>query len=116
MKLIQRIGYYLGGFALGLIILAFFFNKKRTSCSYGPEARVIKNINSKKIRFSETIALSDSVLIKNILKNGDVNFLESDTRKEPCGLYLVEGVYNDKDVQLQVENCDSLVTVLWLKK
>ena len=52
MKLIQRIGYYLGGFSLGLIILAFFFSKKKTSCSYGPEARVIKNINSKKILFS----------------------------------------------------------------
>ncbi len=39
MKLIQRIGYYLGGFSIGLVILAFFLNGKKTSCSYGPDAR-----------------------------------------------------------------------------
>ena len=75
MKLIQRIGYYLGGFSLGLVILAFFFNGKKTSCSYGPEARVLKNINSKKIIFSEAVNTQianktiDSIEIKTILKN-----------------------------------------------
>ena len=49
MTLIQRIGYYLGGFSIGLVILAFFLNGKKTSCSYGPDSRVLKNINSKKL-------------------------------------------------------------------
>ena len=106
MKLIQRIGYYLGGFSLGLIILAFFLNGKKTSCSYGPDARVLKNINSKKIKYSETLSnllinkTIDSTGINFVLKKGDINFSESNPRQEPCGIYVVEGTYNDNEVLL----------------
>ena len=55
MNLKQRLGYYLGGFSIGLIFLAFFFSGKRTSCAYGPEARVLKNINTKPLVYSEEI-------------------------------------------------------------
>ena len=55
MKLIQRLGYYLGGFSIGLIILAFFLSGKKTSCSYGPNARVLKNISTKELLYSKTV-------------------------------------------------------------
>ena len=118
MKLIQRIGYYLGGFSLGLIILAFFLNGKKTSCSYGPEARVLKNINTKKIVYSGAILSQiennklDSTSINYILNKGDVNFSRSKTRQEPCGSYVVESLINDEEIALTVENCDSIATVL----
>lgn len=115
MKLLQRIGYYLGGFALGLIILAFFFNKKRTSCSYGPEARVLKNIRSKKLIYAQSINLSDTLLIKDLLKEGSINFSKSEPRKEPCGIYLIEGSHNT-EISLQVQNCDDLVTILKINR
>lgn len=118
MNLIQRIGYYLGGFSLGLVILAFFFNGKKTSCSYGPDSRVLKNINSKKIKYSKLVAsqIVDSTEITYVLKKGDINFSESETRKEPCGIYVIEGVFNDKEISLTVENCDSIATILTLTK
>ena len=116
MKLIQRIGYYLGGFSMGLIILAFFLNGKKTSCSYGPEARVIKNINSKNIIYDASIQPLDSTLINHILKNGNINFSKSNTRQEPCGIYLLEGNYNNTEVKLTVENCDSIATIKALSK
>ncbi|WP_242204659.1 hypothetical protein [Aestuariivivens insulae] len=116
MKLIQRIGYYLGGFAIGLVILAFFFSKKKTSCSYGPEARVLKNINSKTINYSDAINLSDSTLIKQVLKHGNVNFTESKPRQEPCGLYVIEDTHNDKTIALTLQNCDSIVKLIDIKK
>ena len=121
MTLIQRIGYYLGGFSLGLIILAFFLNGKKTSCSYGPDARVLKNINSKKINFSEVLSKRlmnktiDSTDIFYILKKGDINFSESNPRQEPCGLYVVEGTYKNEDAALTIENCDSTAIVLDFK-
>ncbi|GAA4899015.1 hypothetical protein GCM10023311_25250 [Flaviramulus aquimarinus] len=121
MKLIQRIGYYLGGFSLGLIILAFFLNGKKTSCSYGPDARVLKNISSKKIMYSTHINsllannTIDTTAIQYVLKKGDINFSESNTRQEPCGLYIVEGDFNDKEIALTVENCDSIATITSLK-
>ncbi|PWH82372.1 hypothetical protein DIS18_08960 [Algibacter marinivivus] len=121
MKLIQRIGYYLGGFSIGLVILAFFLNGKKTSCSYGPEARVLKNINSKKIGYSQNFSTLltnneiDSTDIINILQKGDINFSESNPRQEPCGVYLIEGIHNDDEVTLTIENCDSTATLINLK-
>ncbi|GAL90648.1 hypothetical protein [Jejuia pallidilutea] len=113
MKLIQRIGYYLGGFSLGLIILAFFLNGKKTSCAYGPEARVLKNINSKPFKYSNTILnVLDSANISVLLKSGDINFSKSTPRQEPCGIYIIENKLNEKDIEISVENCDSIVKIL----
>ena len=49
MKFIHRLGFYLGGFSIGLIFLAFFLSGKKTSCAYGPNARVLKNISTKSL-------------------------------------------------------------------
>jgi hypothetical protein len=117
MKLLHRVGYYLGGFSLGLIILAFFLNGKKTSCDYGPDARVLKNINLKQIQFSENIDLAilnkkvDSLQIRELLKFGDIDFSKSETRKKPCGIYAIEGEINDAEVYITVENCDSIAII-----
>ena len=50
MKILYRFGYYLGGFSVGLIFLAFIFNGKKTSCNYSPSARVKDNILQKEIK------------------------------------------------------------------
>ena len=118
MTLLQRIGYYLGGFSIGLIILAFFLNGKKVSCDYGPEARVLKNINTKKIVFSEAILTDlstkkiDSTTISYLLKKGDVNFSKSTPREKPCGIYAIEGEYKDIEMLMTVQNCDSIATIL----
>jgi len=117
MKLIQRIGYYLGGFSLGLIILAFFLNGKKVSCSYGPDARVLKNIRLKTLMYSDEIKSQlvnhqlDSTALNYVLKKGDINFSKSNTRQKPCGIYIVEGDYKDQEIILTVENCDSIATI-----
>ncbi len=117
MTLFQRIGYYLGGFSIGLVILAFFFNGKKTSCSYGPDARVLKNIRLKKIVFTDNARFDllannlDTTAINYVLKKGTINFSKSDARKTPCAIYVVEGDYNEKDIVLTIENCDSMATI-----
>ncbi len=121
MKLIQRVGYYLGGFSIGLIILAFFLNGKKTSCSYGPDARVLKNIRLKKITYSNHIQSNlenhnlDTVAINYVLKKGNINFSESNARQKPCGMYTVEGDFEKKEIVFTVENCDSIATITNLK-
>ena len=103
---------------MGLVILAFFLNGKKTSCSYGPDSRVLKNINSKKLIYSQNISslldnrTIDSADINYILKKGDINFSESNPRQEPCSIYAIEGTHNNNEVTLTVENCDSIATVL----
>ncbi len=117
MTLLKRIGYYLGGFSIGLILLAFFLSGKKTSCDYSPSARVKKNIRIKKQSYSEKVVeliLSkeiDTTSINYILKKGSVNFSESNTKLDSCKIYVIEGNYNKQEVKLIIENCDSLATI-----
>lgn len=114
MNIYQRFGYYLGGFALGLIILAFFLSGKRTSCDYGPNARTVKNIASKPIIYSEssqqimTQNSLDSITIVNLIKFGKVDFAMSKTQQEPCKVYTINNTFKDQPMKLIIENCDSL--------
>ena len=118
MVLIHRIGYYLGGFSIGLILLAFFLNGKKTSCSYGLDARVIKNINTKKIVYNSTFKAQmlleniDSTTVNYVLKKGDVNFSKSNTRQKPCGIYNLEAYHQKKNIIIDVKNCDSIATLI----
>lgn len=117
MKLIERFGYYLGGFSIGLIILAFFLNGKNVSCAYGPEARVLKNISTKKIVYPDNIKLVlseykvDSLMIPYLLKHGSIDF-DKRAREKPCGTYDIEGEYSNKEFMITIQNCDSIATVL----
>ncbi|MCB0463279.1 MAG: hypothetical protein R2816_08180 [Flavobacteriaceae bacterium] len=117
MKFIHRLGYYLGGFSIGLIFLAFFLSGKRASCDYGPDARVLKNIGLKQLQYAENVEammnsnVIDSTIISMILKQGDVNFSESNTKLETCKIYVVEKTVEDKEIALTVENCEQIATV-----
>jgi hypothetical protein len=55
MKFLYRLGFYFGGFSIGLIFLAFILNGKKTSCNYTPNARVIDNLLQKEIMISEDV-------------------------------------------------------------
>lgn len=123
MKLLHRIGYYLGGFSIGLIILAFFLSGKRARCAYFPEDRVLKNIGIKAHSYSdeakETMSLFnlDTTAVNELISNGKVDFGESQTRKEPCGIYIIHSETIDgKEVQLTVENCEKLAKITDLKE
>jgi len=112
MKLIQRVGYYLGGFSIGLIILAFFLSGKKTSCSYGPNARVLKNISTKRLVYSENATKNaqvyhlDSIAIPYVLRHGNVNFSESNTKLDYCKQYVIEDSYQEKNIILTIDNCE----------
>tara|TARA_R110002124_G_scaffold138576_6_gene302244 strand:+ start:191557 stop:191931 length:375 start_codon:yes stop_codon:yes gene_type:complete len=117
MKFVHRLGFYLGGFVIGLIILFFFLGGKKTSCDYGMDARVLKNIRSKDLVYSESslktlsIRKLDTTSVNHILKTGDVNFSESNTKLETCKIYVVEGSSLNARMKLQIENCDKIATV-----
>ena len=122
MKFVHRLGYYLGGFSIGLIFLAFFLSGKKTSCAYGPEARVLKNINLKPLIISDSeraILLDegiDSMLLSQSLKTGNVIFNESDVSLDSCKHYCISKEIAEKEYYFYVENCDSLVNFLRFQK
>ena len=117
MKFIHRLGYYLGGFSVGLILLAFFLSGKKTSCSYGPDARVLKNIGSKQLKYSKNSAeivnskTIDTTTVAFVLKHGDVNFSKSNTKLDSCKVYVIEDSYEDREISLTIKNCDSIATI-----
>jgi len=121
MKFIHRLGYYLGGFSIGIIILMFFLNGKDASCDYGPNARTVKNISLKKFEYSEnaikTISLNgiDTSSVRQLIKYGSVDFSESDTKSKDCKTYKIENTYKEREVVLQVKNCSLIATILDLK-
>ena len=118
MKFVQRLGYYLGGFAVGIILLMFFLNGKKASCDYGPNARTVKNISSKTISYSKKAQLFmnnnglDTTVVKNIIKYGDVDFTNSNTELDSCKIYQIDNVYKERQIQLSIENCFSISKIL----
>ncbi len=117
MKFIHRLGYYLGGFSIGLIILAFFLSGKKTSCDYPPDARVLKNIRIKERAYTEEALEKmemyqvDTSDISTILNKGDVDFSRSNTKLDSCKIYLVTGRSQIHNLELLFENCDSIATL-----
>ncbi|EZH75455.1 hypothetical protein ATO12_01360 [Aquimarina atlantica] len=117
MKLAQRLFYYLGGFAIGLILLFFFLGGKKASCDYGPSARVLKNIRIKKKAFSEQASSNmmkyeiDTADVSFLLTNGDVIFSKSNTKLDSCKTYFIEGTVKEKNVNMLIENCDSIAKI-----
>ena len=117
MKFIYRLGFYLGGFSIGLVILAFFFSGKRTSCDYFPDARVMKEIRNKEMVYSEealnTLLINqvDTSEVSKILRKGDVNFSRSNTDRDSCKIYLITGRSKFHNLELSFENCKEVATL-----
>lgn len=117
MKLIHRIGYFSVGLVMGIIILIFFLSGKKTSCDYFPNARVLNNIRGKERVFSEKSLQFfrdnniDTSGVSSILEDGDVDFSKSNTHAEPCKTYFISGKANTSEIELQIENCDSIATL-----
>jgi hypothetical protein len=115
MSLFYRIGYYLVGFSVGLVFLAFVFNGKKTSCNYSPSSRVKSSLLQKKIHFSDKFKtqypeINDSIL-RSLIKQGNINFSKSETQLDSCRVYHIDFV-NDKNSFLKVANCEKKVAVL----
>lgn len=117
MKLIHRFAYFSVGLFFGIVILIFFLSGKRTSCDYSPTARVLKNIRIKDRVFTAD-ALQffaaqniDTSGVSAILKNGRVDFGKSKTNKDPCNIYFVSGEFQERMLELQIENCESTATI-----
>jgi len=117
MGMIKRLGFYGFGFLIGLMLLFFFLNGKKAGCDYGPDARTLKNIKIKERLFS-TQSLQDlknnnldTAAVSSLLKSGDVNFGESNTRLDSCKVYIIQGVVKKVKLKMKVQNCEKTATI-----
>lgn len=124
MHIIKRVGYYLIGVAIGIVLLAFFVKGKMKDnaldFSYFPDARVIKSISNMPFTLSakakqHTLGQEiDSTWLANFYDTADVDFSKSNPRKSDClKEYSLNGSASSKDVRmfLTLNPCDSLIKI-----
>ncbi|MDG1682392.1 MAG: hypothetical protein P8H49_04480 [Flavobacteriaceae bacterium] len=117
MKLSNRLIYFMGGFLIGILILTFIWDKKNTKFPYLPDARVLNDVNSKNVHYSQKLhsAFAKNIItanqVQDILKNGDVNFSKSNTKLDSCNVYVIEKIIKTKNYSVILENCAKEVKV-----
>jgi len=116
MAFLKRLSYYLIGLSIGIIILSFIFNGKKTSCNYGPQARVKSQLLRKEINIPDSILenkinITDKT-IEDFIKNSSIDFSESNTKKDSCKTYVLKGYLISKHTSIEIENCLKVITVL----
>ncbi len=128
MRIIQRVGYYLIGVAIGIVLLAIFVKGKMKDrildFAYLPEARVLKSLSNMSFTLSAKAKQTplgneiDSTWLSSFYKNADIDFSNSNPRKEAClKEYTVNGNAKKQmlSVFLTLNPCDSLVEIQEIK-
>jgi hypothetical protein len=124
MNFIQRLGFFSVGLIMGIGLLMFFLGGKKASCDYSPNARTLKNIRNKERIFSEN-ALTyftnnniDTAVVSTILKDGNVDFGKSDTKRKSCKVYYISEEFENLqlELELEIENCNEKAIIKSVKK
>jgi len=121
MSFLKRLGFYLIGLSIGLIFLVIFLKNKAeetgTSFCYFPNCRVLKELRAKPQKYSTSFqqlmdnGRIDSLGIENFLTEGDIDFRNSDTKSEPCKTYRIQGLLNENEAVLIVDNCKDTIVL-----
>jgi hypothetical protein len=123
MKFYQRLAYYLFGFAIGSVFLFMIMNGKDTSCSYFPNARVLKDLRTKPFNYSDTAIQKlnekwvDTVDIRKTLTYGDVDFDKSNIKIGSGKLYIIKGkTSKNQKIILEIINYSERALLRDIKK
>ncbi len=123
MKFYQRFAYYSFGMVIGMVFLFMFLNGKDMSCSYFPNARVLKDIRNKPFYYSDESKAKlnqkwvDTSDIRKTLTYGDVIFDKSNVPTGGGKLYIIEGRNSKNEpITLEVVNYSDKVLLKDIKK
>ncbi|MCF6350939.1 MAG: hypothetical protein L3J23_07925 [Flavobacteriaceae bacterium] len=115
--LLKRFKLFGSGMFLGILLLLFFFNGKKSKCTWFPNEKALAYIRNKNIEYAPslrtqlTIKRIDSSTINQILLKGNINFSKSKQRQKPCQKYWIDGFALEKKVTLHVTVCDTIATL-----
>lgn len=98
MTFAKRLRFYLIGFGIGIVFVAFFFGERAFQCSYFPNSRILEEAKFYPIKYSEEVEnflqseKLDSLFVKDeLLKKSNITNLGTDeVREEPCRIYRAE--------------------------
>ena len=119
--LLRRFKLFGFGLSLGILLLVFFLNGKKSRCSWFPNERILKIIRQKHLVYSDELLEQikekqiDSTYISHILLDGNIDFSKSQTKNKPCRRYHIDYYTKEKSSVLQVKICDSTAILSALK-
>lgn len=123
MKFYQRFAYYLSGFAIGMLFLMMILNGKESSCSYFPNARVLKDIRQKPFYYSDEASQkmlqkwADTADIRKTLTFGEINFDKSNIKVGGGKKYTIEGRnFKNEKIILEIINFQDKVYLKDIQK
>jgi len=112
------------GVLLGSVLMYFYVFKDRDIYK-SPQQVITEKLEKGKFEYTKHGACRmdcrgiSEAEIKDILKNGDINYKKSDVHGKPCPSYAYEGRTNDgQEVRIVFGSCDSitkLITAIDLK-
>lgn len=97
MTIDKRIRLYFIGFLIGCVLVYFMLFRGTNRSYWLPANRVREQVNKSQFRYSERAECKmkcrqiTRTEVEEILKNGEVNFSESDTRGAVVPSYAIEG-------------------------
>ena len=113
MSFRKRFLYYLYGFGIGIIITFFMFRNR--GCEWTPGNRVLVQLSNSQLLISDSVRCvlksngMDENSIYEILKNGKVDFSDSETQANPKK-YAIENTVSKKTIVFLLPN-DSVAIV-----
>lgn len=119
MSFLRRLRFYLIGFGIGLLFVAFFFGSKAAQCSYLPNSRTLEEAKIYPIVYSDEAnefiksEKLDSIFVYDELfgKSEITNFGTDEVRAEPCRIY--RAIYRkQKSYDFVFEICNKKETKL----
>ncbi len=120
-ELLHRFKLFGIGLSIGIALVIFILNGKKSRCSWFPNERVLKIIRQKHLVYSDDLLKQieakqiDSSYVNNILLDGNIDFSKSQTKNKPCRRYHIDYYTKEKSSVLQVKICDSVATLSSLK-
>jgi hypothetical protein len=122
-KILRGLVFYLAGLAIGSAAVYFLWIRNRTDLlSWWPGGRVKDKILRSHWLHSEAgmcylncYQLNDS-LLNNFVRNGNVRFGISKTRRKPFPVYIIDGmIHEDQHVRMHIESADSLASIFQIE-
>jgi len=113
----HRIRLYFLGFLIGCVFVYFLLLRGKNRSYWLPENRVKEQLMKGNLVYTEHAKcrmkcrnISEEE-VKEILKNGSVNFSESHPHDTPCPSYALEGTTStNKNERIIFSSCDTLTT------
>lgn len=114
----RRIQLFIVGFTLGSVMVYFTLFRGKDRDYWLPENRLKDQVSKSRVIFSDHAkcimqcrGISETE-VNHVLKNGDVNFGESDIHNTPCPSYAFDGkTSGGMNVRIVCTACDSIAEV-----